>query len=97
MHNQTNQPTQKTPTNHQRRVIYQARRGLKELDFYIDHYVKHCYLNADNDEQHTFETLLSYEDPDLLAYFLEQDSPNDKKVMDLIVKIKTYKHQHDKI
>ena len=27
---------QPEPTNEQRRIIYQARRGLKELDFYID-------------------------------------------------------------
>ena len=35
------------PTDDQRRTIYQARRGLKELDFYIDPYVKNHYLIAD--------------------------------------------------
>ena len=34
------------PTDAQRRTIYQARRGLKELDFYIDPYVKNHYLIA---------------------------------------------------
>ena len=52
------------PTNHQRRIIYQARRGLKELDFYIDPYVKNHYLAANETEQLAFEKLLSYEDPD---------------------------------
>ena len=56
------------PTNHQRRIIYQARRGLKELDFYIDPYVKQHYLNATDDEQQAFEQLLGYEDPDLLLF-----------------------------
>lgn len=45
---------QPEPTNEQRRIIYQARRGLKELDFYIDPYVKELYLTAEPSEQETF-------------------------------------------
>lgn len=82
----------KEPTLHQRRIIYQARRGLKELDYYIDPYVKEHYLLADDDEQSAFERLLSYEDPDLLLFFLGQDSPDDEKVARLIQKIKTLKY-----
>lgn len=81
------------PTLHQRRLIYQARRGLKELDFYIDPYVKNHYLQADEAEQGAFERLLGYEDPDLLLFFLGQDSPDDTEVVALIAKIKTLKHQ----
>ena len=80
------------PTNEQRRVIYQARRGLKELDFYIDPYVKTQYLMADADEQATFAKLLTYEDPDLLNYFTNQDRPEDDAVMALVNKIKTWRH-----
>ena len=80
------------PTLHQRRVIYQARRGLKELDFYIDPYVKNHYLSADEDEQRAFEQLLAYEDPDLLLFFLGQARPDDEQVIHLIEKIKTLKH-----
>lgn len=80
------------PTNHQRRVIYQARRGLKELDFYIDPYVKNHYLNASEAEQAAFEQLLSYEDPDLLLFFLGQDNPKESEVATLIQKIKELKH-----
>ena len=80
------------PTNEQRRVIYQARRGLKELDFYIDPYVKTQYLMADADEQATFAKLLTYEVPDLLNYFTNQDRPEDDAVMVLVNKIKTWRH-----
>lgn len=80
------------PTNEQRRVIYQARRGLKELDFYIDPYVKTQYLTADADEQATFAKLLTYEDPDLLNYFTNQDRPEDDAVMALVNKIKSWRH-----
>lgn len=84
------------PTLHQRRIIYQARRGLKELDFYIDPYVKNHYLTADDAEQLAFERLLAYEDPDLLLFFLGQDNPDDEGVASLIDKIKTLKHTTNK-
>lgn len=81
------------PTIAQRRIIYQARRGLKELDYYIDPYVKNHYLNADEDEQTVFAHLLGYEDPDLLLFFLGQATPDNKDIALLIEKMKTLKHQ----
>ena len=81
--------TQPEPTTEQRRIIYQARRGLKELDFYIDPYVKELYLAADTAEQATFAELLTYEDPDLLDYFTNQSQPDDAAVWELVNKIKT--------
>ena len=80
------------PTLHQRRIIYQARRGLKELDFYIDPYVKNHYLSATENEQATFERLLGYEDPDLLLFFLGQVVADDVAVMALIEKMKALQH-----
>lgn len=82
------------PTLAQRRIIYQARRGLKELDYYIDPYVKQHYLTADSAEQATFELLLHYEDPDLLLFFLGQAAPDNPDVAALIQKIKTLKHKN---
>lgn len=80
------------PTITERRIIYQARRGLKELDFYIDPYVKNHYLLASNAEKAVFERLLTYEDPDLLLFFLGQAQADDDEVMALIDKIKQLKY-----
>ena len=80
------------PTNEQRRIIYQARRGLKELDFYIDPYVKEMYLSASPEEQATFAEMLTYEDPDLLDYFTNQSRPDDEAVWSLVNQIKTWRH-----
>lgn len=80
------------PTLEQRRIIYQARRGLKELDYYIDPYVKKHYLNASYDEQAAFVRLLEYEDPDLLLFFLGQECPDDENVARLIERIKQLKY-----
>ncbi|MES1963957.1 succinate dehydrogenase assembly factor 2 [Psychrobacter sp. AH5] len=87
--------TQPEPTTEQRRIIYQARRGLKELDFYIDPYVKEIYITAPADEQATFAEMLTYEDPDLLDYFTNQSQPEDKSVWELVNKIKTWRHGKD--
>ena len=84
--------TQPQPTNEQRRIIYQARRGLKELDFYFEPYVKELYLNADATEQYTFAQMLTHEDPDLLDYFTNQSRPEDEKMWALVNKIKTWRH-----
>lgn len=87
--------SQPEPTMEQRRIIYQARRGLKELDFYIDPYVKEMYLLADATEQATFAQLLTYEDPDLLDYFTNQNQPPETAVWALVNKIKAWRHAKD--
>ena len=84
--------TQPEPTNEQRRIIYQARRGLKELDFYFEPYIKELYLTAEAGEQATCAAMLTHEDPDLLDYFTNQSRPDDDTMWDLVNKIKTWRH-----
>ena len=84
--------SQPEATNEQRRIIYQARRGLKELYFYIDPYVKELYLVATPAEQLPFAEMLTHEDPDLLDYFTNQSQPENKAVWELVNKIKTWRH-----
>ena len=80
------------PTLEQRKVIYRARRGLKELDIYFDPYVKHQYLTAPADEQALFEELVEQEDPDLLDWFMEVSEPPRPEMKTLIQKLKHYVH-----
>lgn len=78
-------------TLEQRKVIYRARRGLKELDYYFDPYVREHYLTADADEQAVFAELVAQEDPDLLDWFLHQHTPSNPKFVELIAKLKQLK------
>ncbi|WP_410472683.1 succinate dehydrogenase assembly factor 2 [Faucicola mancuniensis] len=78
------------PTLEQRKVIYRARRGLKELDYYIDPYVREHYLTASPDEQATFASLVEEEDPDLLDWFLFNQTPKPAYA-ELIAKLKQLK------
>ncbi|MEZ2901571.1 succinate dehydrogenase assembly factor 2 [Acinetobacter terrestris] len=76
----------------ERKVIYRARRGLKEIDVYFDPYVKNYYLKADAAEKQVFAELVAQEDPDLLDWFMEVSEPPRPEMKDLIVKLKHYIH-----
>ena len=76
----------------ERKVIYRARRGLKEIDVYFDPYVKNYYLKADATEKQVFAELVAQEDPDLLDWFMEVSEPPRPEMKDLIVKLKHYVH-----
>ena len=76
----------------ERKVIYRARRGLKEIDVYFDPYVKNYYLTADSEEKATFAALVEQEDPDLLDWFMEVSEPPRPEMRELIRKLKHYVH-----
>ena len=76
----------------ERKVIYRARRGLKEIDVYFDPYVKNYYLQADPAEKAMFAALVEQEDPDLLDWFMEVSEPPHPELKTLIQKLKHYVH-----
>ena len=76
----------------ERKVIYRARRGLKEIDVYFDPYVKNHYLQADSNEKQVFAELVAQEDPDLLDWFMEVSEPPRPELRSLINKLKDYVH-----
>ncbi|MGL5253338.1 MAG: succinate dehydrogenase assembly factor 2 [Moraxella sp.] len=85
--------TQPEPTLEQRKVIYRARRGLKELDYYFDPYVRTHYLQAEASEQQVFAELVKEEDPDLLDWFLH-NHPTKPEFAELIAKLKRLQAAH---
>lgn len=76
----------------ERKVIYRARRGLKEIDVYFDPYVKNYYLQADAEEKLMFAELVEQEDPDLLDWFMEVSEPPRVELRTFINKLKHYVH-----
>lgn len=79
-------------TLQQRKIIYRARRGLKELDYYLDPYVREHFLTATPAEQAIFASLVEEEDPDLLDWFLFNQPPK-AEYADFIRKLKQLKAQ----
>ncbi len=80
-------------TLEQRKIIYRARRGLKELDYYFDPYVREHFLQAGAAEQAVFARLITQEDPDLLDWFLYNHTAPDAEMAALIMKLKQLKEQ----
>lgn len=76
----------------ERKVIYRARRGLKELDVYFDPYVKNHYLNAEPFEKQMFAELVEQEDPDLLDWFMAVSEPQQPELVEIIAKLKSLLH-----
>lgn len=79
-------------TLEERKTIYRARRGLKELDIYFDPYVKHHYLTAEPNEKALFAELIEQEDPDLLDWFMEVSEPPRPELKHFILKLKALLH-----
>ena len=79
-------------TLEERKVIYRARRGLKEIDVYFDPYVKQYYLAASAQEKALFKELVDQEDPDLLDWFMEVSEPPRPELKTFINKLKHYVH-----
>ena len=79
-------------TLEERKVIYRARRGLKEIDVYFDPYVRNYYLNASPEEKALFAELVDQEDPDLLDWFMEVGEPPRAEIKMFILKLKHYVH-----
>lgn len=77
---------------HDRKVIYRARRGLKEIDMFFDPYVRLHYLQADGAEKATFARLIEAEDPDLLDWFMNVSTPEDVELVALIQRLKQLHH-----
>jgi antitoxin CptB len=71
-----------------RKVIYRARRGLKELDWYFDPYVRDHYLSADPAEKAAFAQLIDEEDPDLLDWFMDLSQPEDATLQQIVARLK---------
>lgn len=62
----------------QRRLRWQCRRGLLELDLLFSRFLDERYAALDPDSQQRFRELLQQPDPILLSWFQEQEAPPDK-------------------
>lgn len=74
---------------HDRKVIYRARRGLKELDMYFDPYVRQYYLTAPEADKQAFAMLIEQEDPDLLDWFMAVSTPAHTEMGRMVEKLKS--------
>lgn len=75
------------PNVHIRRLYWQCRRGLLELDLLLIPFLEERYPHLTEDEQKQFEALLSHPDPQLLAWCLGSALPPETLV-DAVSKVR---------
>ena len=59
------------------RMRWKCRRGMLELDFLLEKFINEKYLGLNSNQRIAFERLLEEQDPILLRWFMEQETPED--------------------
>lgn len=66
------------------RLRWLCRRGMKELDVVMTHYLETRYAQSSETEKNSFKTLLEMQDPDLYALLLGQVDCADNNTQNLV-------------
>ena len=75
----------------QNRLIYRSwHRGTKELDLILGNFISENIDVMSDDEIKEFEALLNSEDPDIYKWIVKFETPNDKYLNAIIIKIREY-------
>ena len=75
-------------TDLKKKILWQCRRGLWELDAILIPFVEENFDDLDTNNQKLFKELLSYEDVDLFDLLVNQKEPAEvsiKKLVDIII------------
>jgi len=76
-------------TEAERKLRWQCRRGLKELDVLFEPFMEQHYLQLDEHDQAIFKRIIEQEDVDLLAWFMGYLQPEDPEfvhIVDVVLK-----------
>lgn len=76
--------------HNERTLLWACRRGMLELDLFLEPFCKHCYATLSAQKQEKFQQLLNCQDPDLNQWFTGISQPEDKGLQELIKEIKDY-------
>ncbi len=72
------------------RLRWQCRRGMRELDVLLSHWLERHYDAADEQRKAAFERLLELSDPELAAYLLRGVSADDPLIDRVITDIRSH-------
>jgi len=70
-------------------IRWRCRRGMLELDHMFITFFDNGFSELPTSEQHLFERMLEEPDPDLFAWLMGHETPENKDYKMLIAKIKT--------
>lgn len=69
------------------RLRWRCRRGMRELDVVLQRYLETRYTMAPLAEQQAFEQLLEEQDPQLLAYVMGRERPQDPQQANVVERL----------
>lgn len=73
-----------------RRILWQCRRGMLELDMLLIPFCEERYPSLSSGQQQLFLELINMEDPILFSWFIGQGKPQDKQLQQLVEAIRDY-------
>ncbi len=74
------------------RLKWQCRRGMRELDILLGDYLEAEYPRAEKSQKQAFRALLALPDPQLIAYFLGGELPEDDSLAAIVRRIRDGPH-----
>ena len=77
------------------RLRWACRRGMLELDIFLMNFLEKDYENLTLNEKQGFSELLKEKDPDLFAWLMGHQIPNNKEYQSLVTKIRSAQKRPD--
>lgn len=74
------------------RFVWHCRRGMLELDLILQRFMKHSFDELSAEEIRKFDALLSCTDPELFAWFMGHESPEDNELLEIVTIIRNKNH-----
>ena len=68
-------------------LLWRCRRGVRELDILMTRFVEQFYDQMSEQEQAQFEKLLDVQDPTIMDWIFERETPPDQPMQALIHKL----------
>ncbi|WP_417596632.1 succinate dehydrogenase assembly factor 2 [Oceanospirillum sp.] len=78
-----------------KRLQWQSRRGMWELDLMLVPFVRDCFQGLDKEDRQRYEQLLECEDQDLFVWLMQRDLPEEPEYRVILEKIITYAEHGD--
>lgn len=75
-------------------LSWQCRRGMLELDLFLQPFLKNVFDDLDESEQYQFAELLSSNDQELLSWLMNYETCPYPEWQPIIQKIRDYAHQY---
>jgi len=78
-----------------KRLQWQSRRGMWELDLMLVPFVQDCYRQLDVEDRARYEKILECEDQDLFVWLMQRDLPEEPEHRLILQKIIAYAENGD--